>query len=277
VGNESHLNYAVISKSFFALRRMCLEDAKVWDILERRRNDIHIAMFSSIFIPRAVVPSDCVWVETAELRKFLSCKDGYNSCEDAPLQYQRLLCSHSDRGIHPRVARRGKLLSRDMYEAYILLVSKALGSELSSDVTLTPSNIFCQECSQDYRRELSDKLNFARTALRLHENLDPKNDKNFSLVSKPDEHLTHESDKYAYVVSRKFITAFRVRVARLMKSALAIEGTAKSIDKVMTSASSSCETLLEGLDALDLAILTEDDTLQDDLVVNESITCTYGF
>jgi hypothetical protein len=145
--------------------RLCLDDAKVWHHLNRRRNDILKGVIPSVFAPSGDAGS-CVWVDAEELRRFFSCRELYRDCviglHALPLQYKRLLCTHPTPGLHPRVARKGKLLPTDVYCAFESLLRTELKSEtFVSDCTITLSNVFCTECSEGYRLELYKKVDLA--------------------------------------------------------------------------------------------------------------------
>ena len=264
---------------------MCLDDIKVWNQLDRRRLKILDSIIPSLFSRQATQMEDYIWVDGDELRQFLSCKKVLNldqsTSDDLPLQYRRFRCSHPNQGIHPRLARRGKLISSKAYDAYLSLLRQELGSDWTPDDRMTPCDVYCGECCVDYRQELSHKIDRAQTLTRLYNALDPKED-TFSLHIGALEVLDDESDKYAFIVSRKFITWFRHQVERIMKPAMAIEDTKKRSD--ITAEKSICESIVEGLDAMDISLLakvkasTEAEFESDDSekVVNESISCEYG-
>lgn len=114
--------------------------------------------------------------------------------------------------------------------AYVSLLRQELGSDWKPDDCMTPCAVYCSECCADYRQELSHKIIRAQTLRRLYVALDPKRD-TFSLQIGALEVLNAESDKYAFAVSRKFVTWFRRQVERTMKQATAIAETNGKADK----------------------------------------------
>ena len=256
------------SNEFSYILRLCLEDAKVWHLLKQRRNSILETMIPGMFSPfESGTHSSYVWVDGVELRRFLSCKR-YGGLENGT---RGSLCGHKNPGLHPRVARRGKVLPKDVYDAYELLRCKEIGSGETKTKTISPSNMRCTECSEDYRRELSKQLDLIRIAKRLYNALDPKVD-TFSLQCGADEVVTEDSDWYAFIIFRPFATHFRRGVESVMKQASAIDETKRLDD--MKSSNLSTETLAEGLDALDLSILKKNPVSdRHEVLVNEAVTC----
>lgn len=241
----------------------------MWEKLQQRRKRINNEMLATLFSPKSSTPSDWVWVPTAQLQAFLSCqREGSNALESG-IDLSVQLCPHGK--LHPRTARKGKVLSRLMFEAYV-----DIQQEDELPATFKPPDMLCSECASEYISELSSKLQTFQAIMRLYESLDPKND-NFDLQMKPSELPESEDEKVAYIVSRKFISNFRARVAKFIKNITSsIEGgVRKTSDVDINNASASTE----GLDALDIsAVLKSENNSgsteeQDDLIVNQSITC----
>ena len=253
--------------------RLCLEDAEVWEQLNQRRSDIQTAMLGRLFSPLPIDDA-LIWVEATKLRSFLSCRRS-TDLKDFPFgPGAQDPCIHGK--LHPRIARKGKLLTREMYDAYVLLVSKALRQEVIPKSVFTKSNLVCQECAAEYKGALRKKLEIVQAARRLYEGLDPKND-NFSLrATSP---FQHESDRLAFIVSKKFVTKFRQAVTKLMKMSLVLE-VSTTFDEVPTR-NAELESLAEGLDAFDLSTVTQtsgmitENSWPQNEIVNDTITCKF--
>jgi hypothetical protein len=196
--------------------------------------------------------------------------------------------------LHPRIARKGKLLPRVSYEAYVeaLQTEQAamIGGNLSkskvADCVIVPTdNLVCQICSSEYKQNLELKLMKMKELKYLYEKLDPKLS-NVSLEISPEETIGRECDSYAYVVSRKFITWFRNKFSRLLKTAVAALADSRErpadgkrqITSFLEMAGAS-ENMAEGLDFFKLSQLDFSHFLDDDkdseflLSVNGSVTC----
>lgn len=257
---------------------MCLDDARVWDRLDRRRSAIMDVLPGNIF--KNSPTEEYVWADADQLRRFLSCQGLYEdsdlSSETPPFQQQALQCSHPEPGIHPRVARKGKLLRKDLYEALVSILQNEVGPEKFTESVATPSatNLFCGECRKDYQQELSRRVDSALILRRLYNALDPKED-TFSLDCDPGEEFANDTDQYAYIVSKKFVTWFRKQCELLMKKSGATD-TTKQIGGI-ESAQSSSESLAEGLDALDMSFLEARVPVdsEEGISVNSNITCEY--
>jgi hypothetical protein len=243
-------------------------------------------------------PDDLVWVDVAILRRFVSCSDRLADVLNCKgrwiLDNNSLLCYHSPERLHPRVARKGKLLPRVAYEAYLeaLQTEQAamFGATLSkskvADCVIVPTdNLVCQICSSEYKQNLELKLEKVKELKYLYEKLDPKSS-SFSLEVSPEETLGRECDSYAYIVSRKFITWFRNKFARLLKasvSALADSKGRLTDGKRQTTSFpemiGESENMAEGLDFFKLSQLDFGQPLDDDKEyeifssVNGPVTC----
>lgn len=88
----------------------------------------------SIFTPRT--SSDAVWVHGKPLRDFLACTE--TSIVNA-LTKSDILCPHRV-GLHPSVARQGKLITKAMYNAYIQYFPP---SDLDNSIVVTPGEHLC--------------------------------------------------------------------------------------------------------------------------------------
>jgi hypothetical protein len=264
---------------------LCIIDRREAERLENRRRIIReqiIPAMRSFTIPISD-PKDVVWVELTPFLQFMSCSDRASPrLNDFRTNIRR--CDHDSHGLHPRVARRGKLIPRiacDVYFDTLIAEQESLKPEESHferPVALAMDEIVCQECAQEYRSELKGKLSRVKALKLLYEELCPK-EFTFSLQMGPNEaENVGEDNKFAYAVSRKFVTWLRTRFVQLMKKAAVAlsEASAMPIDAHELQA----ENIAEGLDAFDLQEfdanycgLAHDDELD----VNRNITCKCTF
>lgn len=266
---------------------MCAEDGKAADRLERRRDFVHNKMFSNLESSVATDPDNTVWVAFEPLLRFISCTDRLENLlripNDQPiLRHHELLCKHDPPGLHPRVARKGKLLPKSVYDAY----EEALAIERHSmtgapkespvnDCVIQPSeSLFCQQCGKDYTSELQKTYDRASSLKILADSLDPT-ENNFKLDPGLGETWGNECDRYAYIVSRKFITWFRNKVAALEKNHTKAIADAKSVECDVDMLHLSAENAAEGLDHLDLSEFERKEEDDEAIVVhvNGHIVC----
>jgi hypothetical protein len=177
-----------------------------------------------------------VWVDGKVLIRFFSCQDGmYDLLEKAlPLQHRELLCSHDGGGLHPRVAKGGKLLPRNVYDKIIAsrvreeqrqicAVDVAESSSTHenrdddvSDCVISPSShLFCQQCVEAYGLELAKKEQLLSLVLDLY---DVFKEKYFGL-----SRGSLPVGRVHYAVSKKFVTAFRKEVDNAMEGLTGID------------------------------------------------------
>jgi hypothetical protein len=254
-----------------------------------------------------------VWVDGQALRRFVSCQEDL-----APqlfgkgplLRHKHLQCDHV--GLHPRVARRGKLLPRPIYNAYVSLLqrerallrqeTKGNGSknggdhvgdieEPINDCLITPeANLYCETCSQSYRDELSTKLELAQNLKRVYGKLDGKDD--CSLEYDEDDAPSCPQEEFAYTVSRPFITKLKRQITAMIKT-LANLDDGTTLPAGGAGSLIGREAVVEGLDAMDLSNFQFDafstngkeamangtansDYDRLDEQINSSITCEFG-
>eukprot|EP00978_Attheya_sp_CCMP212_P008449 scaffold19858_cov56-Attheya_sp.AAC.6 len=202
----------------------------------------------------SAVSRSSVWVDGDLLRRFFSCSDGLESCllgTGPILRHKHLLCDHNK--LHPRAFRRGKLLDRAAYDAYVsLLLSEReqilsdhadptqtehideLNTTNANDCIITPeSNLFCQECATSYSNELKEKCNKLRLMIDLHDALET------------DSNLDNGTQVYA--LSKTFGTSFKSSISRIMKSTVQINAKPTNVDLTLSE-----ESLYSGLDTLSL-------------------------
>jgi hypothetical protein len=314
----SQYNFALLLASHIlhpSESRMCFADGRKSDRLRRRKAGIRKFMMqnagSLIHDKTGSVSKgkdeSTVWVETDFLEKFLRCDrhlDQHLQSSGTLLRHQRLLCDHNR--LHPRVTRRGKLLPRLMYNAYISLLegertllnqeSEAMeeGNRIANDCIITPaSNLFCSKCSQSYRDELSKKLESLKNVKNLYDALNSLTDDSALFYEEGEDPVSAE-EAYTYAVSRQTVTKYRKCVAALMKT-LAKFDDGGSVDAEESSFSK--QTIYEGLDALDISPFQfdqaegdtrmnktpeqvdsrkEDESTKLDKLFNSNITCKFS-
>lgn len=255
-----------------------LEDGKASKRLKRRRSRILKSL-----IPKWPALRhdylDSVWVDSAVWLRFMSCTDRLEDVlsQSPLLQHNSYLCAHKK--LHPVRARRGKLLPKAMYDAYVdaLLQEQREFTEIRSvaaDIQISPANnnVFCDECSQSYRTSLEQSLRLVEKIQTLHDHL-AESQFIKKLEVDPGETFGNECDKYAYVVERKFATAFRRGVTNLIKKIYdeANEGK-KSLSKL--DGIVPFESLAEGLGVLDVERFLHEDIGSEFRKVNAGISCT---
>jgi hypothetical protein len=240
---------------------MCIDDGNAAERMEQRRELIRSKMFPLLVSNESTKVQDSVWVDARLLRRFLSCNDRLDdelgrSGGKSIIQHRHLLCSHANGGLNPRIARKGKFLPKAAYEAYasrLLEEQDAVMGGLDSkrevsDCTIVPTeNLFCETCCEDYRLRLTEKVLTIKALKSLYDSLDPT-ENSLSLELDVNETEGNECDRYAYIVSRKFITWFRNKVASLMKTAAPGDGILRLVKE---SPEEEIECVAEGLDALD--------------------------
>lgn len=232
---------------------MSLEKKLTNDRLLQRKSEIEARLFGALSENNSTETTSIpVWVDGNVLLRFFSCLDGMDdTLKHQPLLHHRkLLCSHGNGGLHPRVAKRGKLLPRNVYDVVISLLRQEqiqfTGSSKNrrgmsaanqennkdgiSDCIISPSSrLFCHECAESYRSELAERERSLSLVLKLYDALDSKvND--FDAKSLP-------VGQDIYAVSRNFATAFKKHAERVLKETM------------------SPQVVCEGIDLLDLSFL----------------------
>lgn len=265
------LRVTQLTRSFLLvpITRMCHEDAHAAERLQRRRQEICREMLPAM---TAMDTEDVVWVNADFFRRFISCTDrldeALDATDDGPvLRHRHLLCSHETQGLHPSIARKGKLLPRKLYEFYVSNLefeqTSRLGQSLViTDCVITPNdNIFCKKCAESYRINIAASLDVAKSFKYLWEALDPK-ENDVSRFKEVDEICERDEDEYVYIVARKFITRFRNAFARGMKQ--------------LASQYIGGESVARGIDDLDLTSFAITSDLSADAMdpsINGDLTC----
>ena len=202
-----------------------------------------------------------VWVEGSVLRHYLSCSDemddiifGLDSKSEYILSNKKWLCLHGE-GLHPRIARTGKLLPRAAYDALISLMSaemEYIRLSMSSDdqhhknqtdIMITTNNkLYCSNCVEAYRKSLQEKVTAIQTMLSLYDALnDGSADINLNEISDENGH------QQCFAISRNFITSFKKYIQHKFKEVSGMIG--QQGNKVNLSCISSSV----GIDTLDLS------------------------
>ncbi len=226
------------------------------------------------------VPS--VWVEGSTLRRFFSCTDSMEDLlnKDEPiLRHKRLLCKHG-KGLHPRVARCGKMLTKDQFQAYLDLLKLEREENIQDhdtgmftmelktnvcDLMITNTTcLHCDECASEYKSELADKYKSYCCLLSLENTLAPENDPDLN------------EDERLFAVSRSFVTNLRKFAAsKILKYSIATKS---------CLASNCVDAPVVGVDHYDisefLAKFSNEDTSTEkdgmDPCVNSKIVCKYA-
>lgn len=257
------------------LSELCIVDGRAAERLTVRRNRLRSEVFSSRLQGRSskresMQSTEQVWVDAELLRKFVSCKDRLQDLMMLPaghplLQHQHLLCQHPKPGLHPRIARRGKLLSASFYGKYISIFeaerclylgddrapllcksnTDALWTSLNDCIISPGNNLHCEECSASYKTDLNSKLVMVKLLRRCYAHFDPKNQTEFYNPWSIDDddfdwdedHSRKKPDEYAFVVPKTFITAFRKKIEMDLLKGLSLitETTANSPAPVTVS------------------------------------------
>ena len=229
-----------------------------------------------------------VWVPGDFLRRFFSCIDPFEDelahdvVEDV-IKLSDHLCQHGQKGMHPRVARRGKLLPRVMYETImgslfeerVTLLPDEAENDHQDGFVVTPSeNMYCQECVDAFHLDVRPKLDLLEDYIFLYEELDTKSE-DAPIQYETGTVFTCEEDKYVYLVARKFCSALRDHIKEIMKKVAPADAESITIDEKL---SPHYENIAEGLETIEMKDLEikESSTDKDgnvDKQVNNVITC----
>jgi len=235
-----------------------------------RINERRLAISRNIFSDEATQGTPEIWVEGSTLRRFFSSSDLMDELlgktETPILKHKRLLCEHG-KGLHPRVARRGKLLTETQFERYLELlqsererlqpkqeknrVTDELGGTVSDSAPVCDlvihrdSHLFCEQCAGKYKQDLRSKVDKFTELNHLNNILSPSNDDSISI----------KGDEGMFAVSKSFIAAFRKVAWKILKP---------------SALSSGCTTIntdvpVEGIDHFEtshFALLPEEDEVE---------------
>jgi hypothetical protein len=199
---------------------LCLNDGKVADRLRRRRLGL-ASLLVGCFDPRETGEialqlegdqTENVWTDGEAFHTFLGGRDSDNMFSSS---ISPQLCEH-EVGLHPRVARTGKVLSLAAFNGYISLqrgehmfIGKSTDSPepaaMKKATTLFVKDVTCEKCCVAYQAEIQAKLDLLTHLKDLNDELDPKRE------------IEMDGADYVFAISGKFITKFRNRVNELLK------------------------------------------------------------
>ena len=283
------LERRIISPSRY-YHSLCIKDSEAADRLKKRRDCILNDLFSDerpleLLLENMDPPP--VWVPGDFLRRFFSCSDSFG--DDLALdivgdviKVSDSLCEHGQTGIHPRVARRGKLLPRVMYETIMssLLDERELlrsgfadkSEERQDGFAVSPSeSMYCQECVDDYRLKVRPKIELLEDYLFLFDALDTKSD-DAPVEYEAGTTFQCEEDKSVYIVTRKFCTAFRDHVKQIMKKVSSADAASFLVDDKLLP---MFENIAEGVETIEMKDLEIPENGSVDKFVNSSVTCKF--
>lgn len=271
----------------------CIKNSEAAERLKGRRNYILNELFRPDRPFEALVDHvepPPVWVPGIFLRRYFSCSDPFEDelahdvVEDV-IKGSDHLCLHGQRGLHPRVARKGKLLPRVMYETIVASLFEERASLLGGEVenenqdgfVVTPlESMYCQECVDEFHLDVRTKLALVEDYLFLYEELDTKSE-DAPVTYGADTDFECHDNKYVYLVARKFCTALRDHIKQIMKKIAPAGAESFAIDEKLLP---KYESIAEGLDALQMEDLEikgspGDNDESVDTQVNNAITCRY--
>jgi len=159
------------------------EDARI----SARRDKIIQNVFLGTSTPANPTEGNSIWVDSNFLRRFFSCQDGMAdifqsaSNSSAFIDARSFLClCEQSKGLHPRVARKGKLLQPDVYRAVELIMQEEhamflwdQGSDsllrspplpLTDHMFIEGSNLICKDCGLSYQKEARQKYDLFKVS-----------------------------------------------------------------------------------------------------------------
>ena len=240
------------------LNRMCIHDWGTSDRLTRRKMGIRKFMIvdstSLLRSDKGSSESDesFYWVDGDVLRKFLTCQsdlDDELKSTDAIVCHPSIFCRHGR--LSPGTASRGKILRKPLYDAFISLLAgerkamRATEPDFDDDYVvgsiIKPSkNLECQMCSESYKEELTQKVEFIQNVKKLYQAVfDERTDKD-----------TLKGELEMFIVARSSITHFKKLAAAMMKSVARIDEGGVLED---SSGTSPNVLALHGIDEIDVS------------------------
>ncbi|CAJ1953284.1 unnamed protein product [Cylindrotheca closterium] len=247
---------------YSTLYDMCHKDTLLADRLRRREIGIRKYMFRDSSSLAVVSVEPLIWVDADTLRKFLRLDDGLDErirSEGPILCHKPLLCKHTK--LHPVTSRRGKILHRSTFNAYVSLLkaeqsrfreeSKLCGDcNPVCDVVISLSkNLICDQCSKSYSSLLATRLKLLKDIKELYDCLDPSLDNRDLQFYSEGEDFDCSGDAFVFAVSKRMVTRYRNSFKGL------IHKFSKLNDETAGSKLASKEdSYLEGLDRLDLSL-----------------------
>jgi len=181
LGRQTSLILIVVALNYLTVR-MTLSCHRFSDRLLRRRTGIFRLFFPALLsdLSSNIQQGPLIWVHGVFLRRFVSCNDPMDDIlsRNCLLHNRCLLCNHG-RGLHPRVARTGKLLPLKAYNILMELLQaerlyssdtmRASTNKVTDLMISTVENLYCSECEESYRSEMRNKLNMVQSALQLYD------------------------------------------------------------------------------------------------------------
>lgn len=231
--------------------------------MKERREKVLTNMFPSS-VPLFIDPTspNLKWVDGVKLRDFLSYSVGVgggnsssfcspidvtgtdNSSPSSDkkkilLSHSHFLCEHGKKGLHPRVARKGKILSEEMYQKYLSILSEeyykneesenVVGFEFTDKMIDPSCDIYCEECASSYQKELREKFTILTTSLEIFDNLQE------STTSATEEDGRGENER-RFAVAAKFVTDLKRYMMKKFNLVLKDKSVqAEGIDKIFFS------------------------------------------
>jgi hypothetical protein len=211
---------------------------------------------------------DMAWVDGSTLRSVFACgSEDIEELSEKVTRGELHACEHKI-GLHPRVARSGKLLPKPFYDALLALLGteqnflhenhgKCEKGQTASLDCLTSDRIRCETCAKSYQFTLKQKLERLRSLQTMFRDLDPKAEG--VLMAEIDD------DAVVYALSKRFVTKLRKAIAVVLKPLESYDTAPGGLDTLDSLSSFS-----GGVSALTASISSEDDM---DVSVNSAILC----
>jgi hypothetical protein len=202
--------------------------------LECRRLGIQKFMFPSIdaLVMQHLSPADhFIWVDGDTLQSFLACdtRIDYRLKARSPiLSSTSSLCPHGK--FHPRDTRKGKLLRKSQWDAYVALLEAERKYIAGVDpmvvdspivempASTTAGSLICEKCHTDYSDELQQKIAVVQAIKDLYDDISEILQPNEAALYYSDDWPLQEEDQYAYAVAKTSLTRFRKNAEALFTS-----------------------------------------------------------
>ena len=219
---------------------------------------------NALVFPHHTEEDGFVWVDGTILRDFLSCDTRFDYIlkNKSPILCSKSsLCPHGK--IHPRDIRRGKLLRKSQYDAYIALLEAERNELMSVDPSVddspiveqpmktTAKGLMCAECNQVYCSELRQKMKLVESIMKLYnETLGMSQVDERPLYYDEDCPPQSDEEQYAYAVAKTSLTKFKDRAKELFKSV-------SNFDQGGTPDGKNATIVIDGIDDLDLSLFPQ--------------------
>ena len=220
-------------------------------------------------------------MDTQRLVQFLSCLPSQIGDKFIDMERQFLIssddCGHGL--MHPRDVRRGKLLSKTLFERIAAIMRSEMDApsvESITDVVLAssvPSDVLCHECAETYVIELASKLETLEAQNNLLSDLDDARGSAGQLFD-GEEAQGFDKPDVAYALSKSFDKQFRAHMQRVVKTIGSSD--CSSVDTVDCSAIKFClDSSNPSPSQAGTGSGNGDAEAQTEASVNCSITCAY--